>query len=99
VKNYLEVRPVFHWRPDRVVNHVRLCFLAYWISARLGKEWRAKGESEEVPRILRNLQTIRVGTLQFGDQVCERRMTQVPQDLNAQLTKLGLANLFAAPPN
>jgi len=99
VKNYLEVRPVFHWRPDRVVNHVRLCFLAYWISARLGKEWRAKGESEEVPRILRNLQTIRVGTLQFGDQVCARRMTQVPQDLNAQLTKLGLANLFAAPPN
>jgi transposase len=99
VKSYLEVRPVFHWRPDRVVNHVRLCFLAYWISARLGKEWRAKGESEEVPRILRNLQTIRVGTLQFGEKVCERRMTKVPQGLNAQLTKLGLANLFAAPPD
>jgi len=97
VKSYLEVRPVFHWRPDRVINHVRLCFLAYWISARLGKEWREKGESEEVPRILRNLQTIRVGTLQLGDKVCEKLMTEVPKDLNAQLTKLGLAGLFAAP--
>lgn len=98
VKSYLEVRPVFHWRPDRVVNHVRLCFLAYWISARLGQEWRAKGESEEVPRILRKLQTIRLGTLQLGKKLCEKLMTQVPKEINAQLSKLGLANLFAAPP-
>jgi len=27
LKSYLEVRPVYHRRPDRVVNHVRLCFL------------------------------------------------------------------------
>jgi transposase len=98
VKSYLEVRPVFHWRPDRVINHVRLCFLAYWMSARLGKEWRDKGEREEVPRLLRKLQTIRVGTLHLGDRVCEKLMTEVPKDLNGQLRKLGLAGLFAAPP-
>ena len=28
LKTYMEVRPVFHWRPDRVRNHVRLCFIA-----------------------------------------------------------------------
>jgi transposase len=98
LKSYPEVRPVFHWRPDRVINHVRLCFLAYWLSARLGKEWRDRGESEEVPRLLRKLQTIRVGTLKLGDKVSEKLMTEVPHDLNAQLTKLGLAGLFAAPP-
>jgi transposase len=99
LKSYLEVRPVFHWRPDRVISHVRLCFLAYWMSARLGKEWRERGETEEVPRILRKLQTIRVGTLQMGNKICEQLMTEVPKDLNAQLTKLGLAELFAAPPS
>lgn len=98
IKSYLEVRPVFHWRGDRVVNHVRLCFLAYWLSARLGKEWRAKGESEEVPRVLRQLQTIRVGTLQLGEKLCPKLMTDVPKELNAQLKKLGLAELFAVPP-
>src|SRR5206468_1915379 len=69
LKSYLEVRPVYHWRPDRVVNHVRLCFLAYWLSARLGREWRAKGETQEVPRVLRHLQTIRLGSLRMGKRV------------------------------
>lgn len=98
LKSYLEVRPVHHHRPDRVVNHVRLCFLAYWLSARLGGEWRAKGETEEVARVLRHLQTIRVGCLQMGQEVHRSVLTEVPAPLNAQLQKLGLAPLFASPP-
>ena len=98
LKSYLEVRPVFHWRADRVINHVRLCYLAYWLSARLGQQWRDKGEREEVPRLLRKLQTIRVGTLRLADKSCSKVMTQVPKDVNAQLSKLGLTHLFAAPP-
>ena len=98
LKSYLEVRPVHHRRPDRVVNHVRLCFLAYWLSARLGGEWRAKGETQEVPRILRHLQTIRLGCLRMGKHVQRALMTQIPKNMNEQLQRLGLASLFAAPP-
>ena len=98
LKSYLEVRPVHHRRADRVVNHVRLCFLAYWLSARLGGEWRAKGETEEVPRVLRALQTIRVGFLEMGKDIYRTVMTEVPKNLNEQLQKLGLAALFVAPP-
>lgn len=98
LKSYLEVRPIFHYRPDRVVNHVRLCFLAYWLSARLGREWRAMGETEEVPRVLRHLQTIRLGSLQIGGDVHRTVMTEVPKAMNEQLKKLGLIALFASPP-
>jgi transposase len=98
LKGYLAVRPVYHWRPDRVINHVRLCFLAYWLSARLGREWRAKGEVEEVPRVLRNLQTIRLGMLKLDQKIHRTVMTQIPKNLNEQIQKLGLAALFAAPP-
>ena len=98
LKSYLEVRPVHHRRPDRVVNHVRLCFLAYWLSARLGREWRAKGETEEVPRLLRHLQTIRLGSLRMGQRVEHALMTQIPKNMNQELQKLGLAPLFTAPP-
>jgi hypothetical protein len=98
LKSYLEVRPIHHRRPDRVINHVRLCFLAYWLSARLGGEWRAKGETEEVPRVLRHLQTIRLGRLQLGPDRSHSVMTDVPRNINQQLRKLGLAPLFASPP-
>jgi transposase len=99
LKSYLEVRPIHHRRPDRVINHVRLCFLAYWLSARLGGEWRAKGETEEVPRVLRHLQTIRLGLLRMGSDVHRTVMTEVPKIMNDQLQKLGLASLFSTPPH
>jgi transposase len=98
LKSYLEVRPIFHRRPDRVINHVRLCFLAYWLSTRLGGEWRAKGETEEVPRVLRHLQTIRLGRLKMGPDVHHTMITEVPPQMNEQLRRLGLAPLFASPP-
>jgi transposase len=100
LKSYLRVRPVFHYRPDRVVNHVRICFLAYWISARLATQWRARGEHGEVTRILRQLQTIRLAQIQVGKAAEQTlsRFTQVPQDLNALLEKLNLLHLFATPP-
>jgi hypothetical protein len=43
--SHLEVRPVHHFRPDRVRNHVRLCFLAYWLCARPNSMgcWRGWG--------------------------------------------------------
>lgn len=99
LKSYLRVRPVFHWRPDRVINHVRLCFLAYWISARLATQWRACGERGEVTRLLRQLQTIRVGTFHFGDETAPHVvLTAVPPELNPLLEKLQLLHLFAAAP-
>ena len=98
LKSYMEVRPVFHWRPDRVRNHVRLCFIAYWLCAKLANQWRAEGETGEVQRLLRRLQTIRVGTLKIADQDSKRLLTQIPSELNTLLSQLGLLPLFSQPP-
>jgi hypothetical protein len=100
LKSYLRVRPVFHWRPDRVINHVRLCFVAYWLSARLATQWRACGERGEVTRLLRQLQTIRLGTFQCGGTSAPHlALTAVPPELNALLEKLKLLHLFAGAPD
>jgi len=100
LKSYLKVRPVFHRKPERVLNHVRICFLAYWISARLARQWRTSGETGEVTRILRELQTIRLGQISVGKPGAPflARLTKVPPHLNSLLAKLKLLPLFAAPP-
>ena len=68
LKDYLRVRPVFHLRPDRVRNHVRTCFLAYWLTAKLERRWRQHDETIEVHNLLRQLQSIRLGHLKAGDK-------------------------------
>jgi len=98
LKDYLRVRPVFHWRPDRVRNHVRICFLAYWLSAKLQVQWRQKDQTIEVHNLLRQLQTIRLGRLAVGGKTFTIKLTQVPKDLNATLNRLGLLPLFSQPP-
>lgn len=98
LKSCLEVRPVFHRRPDRVRNHVRICFLAYWLTAKLEREWRHKGQTLEVHNLLRQLQSIRLGRLEWEGKTFKTLVTQVPKDLHATLHKLELLPLFAHPP-
>jgi len=98
LKSYLRVRPVYHRRPDRVRNHARICFLAYWLSARLELAWRQKDQTIEVHNLLRQLQSIRLGRLELGGETFKTMVTQVPKDLNDMLAKLDLLGLFAKPP-
>ncbi|WP_018291684.1 IS1634 family transposase [Verrucomicrobium sp. 3C] len=98
LKTYLEVRPVFHWRPDRVRNHVRICFLAYWMTARLAAEWSKLGVFEHVPALLRRLQSIRLGVLSVEGKPIVRLLSKIPRELNRLLEKRRLLPLFAQPP-
>jgi hypothetical protein len=97
LKAYLQVRPVFHWRPDRVRNHVRICFLAYWLTAKLERGWRQQKENIEVHNLLRQLQSIRLGYLKTGGKTLKTMVTDVPKELNALLESLGLLQLFSQP--
>ena len=99
LKSYLQVRPVFHRRPDRVRNHVRICFLAYWLTAKLEHLWRQKDQTLEVHNLLRQLQSIRLGRLELDGQPLKTMVTRVPKDLNGTLNQLGLLPLFAHPPS
>jgi transposase len=98
LKSYLQVRPVFHRRPDRVRNHVRICFLAYWLTAKLERLWRQKDQTLEVHNLLRQLQSIRLGRLELAGKTLKTLVTRVPKDLNGTLNQLGLLPLFAHPP-
>lgn len=99
LKDYLRVRPVFHHRPDRVRNHVRICFLAYWLAAKLERQWRQKDQRIEVHSLLRQLQSIRLGRLEVAGKTLKTMVTQVPKDLNPTLQTLGLLPLFSQPPS
>jgi len=97
-KTYLEMRPIYHQKDDRVRNHIRICFLAYWISARLKHAWQKQDERREVPLVLRELQQIRVGKLKMHDTPLKAVLTDIPAKLYAMLQRLDLLALFQRVP-
>jgi hypothetical protein len=76
---------------------VRICFIAYWLSAKLELQWRQKDQTIEVHNLLRRLQCIRLGRLELAGKAFKTMVTHVPKDMNGTLDKLGLLPLFAAP--
>lgn len=99
LKSYMEVRPIYHYRPDRVRNHIRICFIAYWLTARIGQAWRQAGEQGEASRIVRQLQTIRLGMLMVQRRSLKAVITTVPKEINVLLRKLNVLHLFSEPPD
>ncbi len=97
-KTYLEMRPIYHQKDDRVRNHIRICFLAYWITARLKSEWRRMGERREVALVLQELQQIKVGKLKMNGEPLKVVLTDIPAKLYAILEKLGILALFRRAP-
>jgi transposase len=93
-KNYLEVRPIYHQKDNRVRNHIRICFLAYWISAKLSTQWKELEENSEVTLILKELQQIRIGKIKIGENKLKLSMTEIPNRLYSILENLNLLNLF-----
>jgi transposase len=51
IKGSLRSRPVFHYKDERIVGHLVLCFLAYLCEARMTKALRDKGLLLESPAI------------------------------------------------
>src|SRR5438128_8606590 len=82
LKSYLRVRPVFHWRPDRVRNHVRICFLAYWLSATLELQWRQKDQPIEVHNLRRQRKALRLGRLEVRGQPFQTMLSPARKDVN-----------------
>ena len=55
VKGTLRSRPIFHWKDERIVGHLVLCFLAYLCEALMTKALREKGLVLDSPAIDDNI--------------------------------------------
>jgi transposase len=79
LKDFLDLRPVYHWTEDRVRGHVAVCVLACVIEALMEADLRAADVRDpDLPdqilsprRALRELGRIRRATLQAGERTID----------------------------
>ena len=97
MKSFIDIRPVRHYRIDRVRNHIRLCFLSYYMTSLLKNNWNAFDVKSNVPTLLKQFQSIRVGTLYCMNQKITK-LTTIPKKMNDIIQSLNLQKLFSKPP-
>ena len=68
IKGNLKARPVFHWKDERIIGHLTMCYLAYYCEAIMTKALREKNimlnspaikEGVIEPRVLTVVESIR----------------------------------------
>jgi transposase len=69
IKSYLKIRPVYHYKRERVRAHVLICFLAYYLVKKMELEMRKAGEEREVERVLKLWDGLRLSqiTIRIGE--------------------------------
>jgi len=94
IKTYLKIRPVHHYKRERVRAHVLICFLAYYLVKKMELEMREAGENREVERVLRHWDKLRIShcQVQAGDHTCEQwdwALGEEGEKIKEQISKVG----------
>ena len=83
MKSVLETRPVYHRRDETIRGHVFCSFLALVLRRELDERLAARGLALEWRDVLRDLDALRVTTVQSGASTCELRT--LPQGVAGQV--------------
>jgi len=68
LKNVLEVRPVFHWKSERVKAHIFVNFLALYLMVRLQKRLKEAGLKPSWDEMKRDLEALKAIKLELEGQ-------------------------------
>jgi transposase len=94
-KSDLRIRPIWHQRPDRVLGHILVCFLAYVLWKTLAQICRQKGLGDEPRRVIDELSQIRMVDVvlptRCGQEIRRRCIAQPSDHQAVLLHRLGLS--------
>ena len=98
MKSTLEVRPIFHWKPERIHGHFVACFLAFMLERRLEfllNEAEIENSPEKIREALNEMQLakltlnndevyIKAKHKTLANQICKILKIKLPQNLNTK---------------
>ena len=94
MKDFLKLRPVYHYRQGRVEAHVFVCVLAYLLEKMLALRLAQAGVQLTPRRALEELESIQVVTLRLPDREL-RVITQPTREARRALRAVGINKLPA----
>ncbi len=101
IKSFLKIRPVHHYKRERVRAHVLICFLAYYLVKKMELQMRQQGEEREVEQLLRRWDRLGLSqiTIEVGDQKREEwqwTLGEEGQEIQDEIKQVGWWRSIAA---
>jgi len=88
IKCFIKVRPIRHWKENRVRAHIFLCILAYLLKQVLEYKLEQKGLKITAEKALNELSGIKMISYKLGDKVIDK-VTKLNEKQKLILEKLG----------
>lgn len=94
MKSFLKIRPIYHYKRERVRAHVLICFLAYYLVKKMEMQMRQQGEEREVERVLRRWDRLGLSqiTVEVGDHKREEwqwSMGEMGETIRDEIRQVG----------
>jgi hypothetical protein len=70
-KDFIRVRPVYHWKAQRVESHVFLCVLAHFLEKMLGRGLQEAKIKMTAQRALDSVRTVKLAQLKIWEQILQ----------------------------
>jgi len=83
LKTGLEIRPVRHWSPSRVLGHFGVCFLALVMESTLARLLRKKGPQASYREVLKDLKQVKAVRMELDGRAFLLRIELVGMAYNA----------------
>jgi len=90
LKDVIEMRPIFHQRPERVKAHLFVATLAFLLHRAVEKKLKAAGLDLSATEALHALKTVRVIDLELIDKKTKRVVTRGSVRAKAIMSALGI---------
>ena len=88
IKCFIRVRPIRHWKDNRVKAHIFLCVLAYLIEKVLEYKLELNGLKMTAEETLNELSGIKMVSYKIGDTIIDK-VTKIDEKQKLILEKLG----------
>ena len=95
LKDFIQLRPIYHYTDARVRGHVFVCMLAYLLQRILELQLEAADHPQSAQVALEKLEPIRVVRNKLGDDIIDCVVQRRPEGADAILKALGLLPLPA----
>jgi transposase len=92
VKDFIKIRPIYHYNEDRVKGHIFICFLAYLLEKLMEKKLEEQALFLTAKKALQLLSPIKVVISELGGQKI-KKVTSIVKEQGHILKALGAQNM------